>query len=892
MNDRFHGSRVVVERPLPHTPFGLATRRRTRLRRWILPVAVALGALTMPVGAATIPASTGRPGAATVAGSGRRPGPVTTANRHHRRPPHPRSACPWVAASAHHQGTPWALAGEVVSHMDLAEKIGFVVLVAREGYENMNRAIPQLCIPSLTLQDSPNGIAYGATGVTQLPASLGIAASFSRTLAYEYGQVEGVEARGKGIDAVQGPNLNLLRVPQSGRAFEGYGEDPYLVGQLGVANIQGIQSQTVMADAKHYTAYNQETARVILHEDVSRRALEELYLAPFAAAVRVGHVASIMCAYGALNGINDCSDPFLYKTLRTWGFTGFVRSDLGSITHPGAGFRAGLDLLKPVAPSLLRHLVDRHKISLRILDTAVRLTLAEMFRFGLVAHPRAESIARPVTSPAHALFAVRAAEASMVLLKNSGHLLPLASGIGSLGVVGVDASLRPETAGSGSAYVLAGSVVTPLAALRRTLGATTRISYAPGGVADHYLPLIARSAFASGTPLPSRPPAPPEEPGKDDVDVLRQPNVTRAVATASKAGRGASWASWRATVVPPRTGLYDISVEENGDTWLSVDGRPLLSFPGLHGRSSWSSTIHLVRHHRYRLELRWFAINGAHYPRLGWKDVSPLIASAVAIARRSPEVVVFASDFSGEGADRPSLMLPGDENALIEAVAAANPRTVVVLNTGGAVLMPWLSRVGAVLEAWYPGQGDGTATAAVLLGRVDPAGHLPITFPATTTETPVASPASFPGVDATVHYSEGLDIGYRYFDAHRLVPLFPFGFGLSYTSFHLSHLTTSEAGGLLTIRARLTNTGRRSGRDVVQAYLGFPPLAGEPPLQLRAFKGVTLGPSGSASVQLELARSAFEAYLGGRWGTVGGNYTISVGDSSAHLPLTASVAAP
>lgn len=777
--------------------------------------------------------------------------------------------------------------------MDLAEKVGFVILAARNGYENVNRAVPQLCIPALTLQDSPNGIAYGATGVTQLPASLGVAASFDRSLAYAYGRVEGAEARGKGIDAVQGPNLNLLRVPQSGRAFEGYGEDPYLVGQMGVADVEGIQSEAVMADAKHFTAYNQETARVILHEDVSRRALEELYLAPFAAVVRQGHVASLMCSYGALNGVNDCSDPWLYATLRSWGFTGFVRSDLGAVSHPGAAFRAGLDLVKPVSQAALRSLVVQRKISMRALDAAVRRILVEMFRFGLVAHPRAETVASRVDSRAHAAFAVYAAERSMVLLKDASGILPLSRSVTSLAVIGVDASARPMSAGAGSAYVLPPYVVTPLAAIRRRLARHTRLSYAPGELAARELPPIPRAAFASGAPLPSLPrPASAEEPGKDDVTVLRESRVTRAIATAERPGRGGGWESWRATVVPPRTGLYDVSVEENGDTWLYVDHRALLSFPGLHGRSSWSTTIPLVRGHRYSFELRWFAIDGAHNPRLGWQDVNPLLHAAVAAARRARVAVVFANDFSGEGADRPSLTLPGDENALIAAVAAANPRTVVVLNTGGAVLMPWLAKVRAVLEAWYPGQGDGTATAAVLFGQVDPGGHLPITFPATATETPVASPTSFPGVDATVHYSEGLDIGYRYFDAHRLEPLFPFGFGLSYTSFRLSGLATSSAAGHVSLVAHLANTGRRTGTDVVQAYLGFPASAGEPPLQLRAFQAVTLGARSSATVHLELARSAFEAYLGGRWRTVPGSYTISVGDSSADLPLTASVGAP
>ena len=237
-------------------------------------------------------------------------------------------ACPWTAPSVQASESDSELAEMVLSRMTIAEKAAFVVLRNGDGYENINSGVPDLCIPPLTMQDGPNGLSAGDTEVTALPSSLGIAASFNLALAYDYGQVLGQEARGKGIDAVQGPNLNLLRVPESGRAFEGYGEDPNLVSAMGVADIDGIQSQGVMADAKHFTAYNQETARTVVDQQVSLRVLHELYFAPFEAAVEQGHVASIMCAYGEINGINACSSPTLYAALRSWNFAGFVRTDL------------------------------------------------------------------------------------------------------------------------------------------------------------------------------------------------------------------------------------------------------------------------------------------------------------------------------------------------------------------------------------------------------------------------------------------------------------------------------------------------------------------------------------------------------------------------------------
>ena len=240
----------------------------------------------------------------------------------------------------------------------------------------------------------------------------------------------------------------------------------------------------------------------------------------------------------------------------------------------------------------------------------------------------------------------------------------------------------------------------------------------------------------------------------------------------------------------------------------------------------------------------------------------------------------------------PAFDLPGDANALIDAVARANPHTVVVLNTGGAVLMPWLAHVQGVLEAWYPGEEDGAAVAAVLLGRVDPSGRLPITFPATEATALAASGDGFPGVDGTVRYASGLDIGYRWYEAHGVQPLFPFGYGLSYTSFALSRVTLHWTGEGELARLTVTDTGRRSGTDVVQAYVSFPARAGEPPRQLAGFQAVTLAPGASRRVSLTLPLRVFEAFLNGRFRTVPGHYRLGFGQSSANLRLWLSTTMP
>jgi beta-glucosidase len=777
--------------------------------------------------------------------------------------------------------------------MSLAEEASFVVLRARDGYENMGPGDPSLCLPALTLSDGPNGISYHTRGVTQLPAAIGVAASFDPAVARAVGRVEGAEARTKGIDVVQGPELNLARVPESGRIFEAYGEDPYLTGVMGVADVEGIQSEGVMSDAKHYSMYNQETARVRLDQDVSTRVLRELYDAPFAAVVEQARVASIMCAYGEIDGVNACADRNQYAELRADGFTGFVRSDLSSVTDLAAAFRAGLDLVKPASPAAIERLVTSGRLPRADLDRAVERTLREMFAYGLIGRPRPLRLRARADSRSHAEVALVAAERSAVLLKDVGSVLPLTRADRSVAVIGADAFTDPRSAGFGSAHVHAPFVVTPLASLSRVLGRRVRVSYAPGGPGGLRLEPVPARDVVQGVALPAegRPDVPPE-PGIGDIHVVRAANVTAAVATASAPGHGGGWSSWHAVLRVHASGVYEISLEQDGDTWCYVDGRAVLSMPGLHGRALWATTLPLRAGVDYRLAVRWFAVRGEAIPAMGLRDVSRQIAAAVRTARASRVAVVFASDWTSEGVDRPSLSLPGDANALISAVAAANPRTVVVLNTGGAVLMPWLHQVAGVLEAWYPGEQDGAATAAVLTGAVDPSGRLPLTFPASASQTPVSTPQQFPGVDSVVHYSEGLDIGYRWYEVHGITPLFPFGFGLSYTSFALSGGSLETSGGAVVAQVTVTNTGSVTGTDVVQAYLSYPAAAGEPPLQLRAFQAVDVAPGATRTVALRLDRSAFEAYLGGRFETVPGIYGVEIGQSSADLPISLETTAP
>lgn len=795
------------------------------------------------------------------------------------------SNCPWLAQALAQSRTPAQLAQEVLAQMSLSQKANFVVLTPADHARitNTNVAIPSLCIPALTLVDGTSGVAGNANNVTQLPAELAVAASFNTSLARSVGQVQGTESKIKGLSVVQGPDLNLSRISLGGRNFETYGEDPFLAGAMGAADIAGIQSTGVLAMAKHLGPYTQETARPGLNQLVSDAAMAELYNPPFQAAVQQGHVAAIMCSYGLINGVNSCQDPALYAALASWGFTGVVRSDYQSVIDPSAAFGAGMSMIKPYSATQVIDLIRSRAMSLATLNRAVATVLATMFAGGLITHPIAGSISASATSAAHTATALDAAEQSVVLLKNSGNILPLASGVASVAVIGTDASTSPSTSGGGSSKVTGTSVSTPLGALRSALSGSTVVTYQAGTPTLNLTPV-------SPVTVETTPPAP----GPDAYEAyVPGSNVTGAVATAAAPLSGVGWETWSTAFTPITSGNYLLTFQQNGDAWVSLDGQVVAAQAGVLDYSApLNATLSLTAGQTYTVSATWFQVPTNATPSYALQDLTSSLASAAAAAAAAQVAVVFVSDAETEGNDRASLNLPGDANALIAAVAAANQNTIVVLNTGNAVLMPWLSSVSSVLEAWYPGQVDGAAITAILTGAVDPSGHLPVTFPASAAATSISSTSQFPGNNAVVDLGSGpasLDIGYRWYQANDVAPLFAFGFGLSYTSFALSGAVSNSSAGATSVEVTVTNTGSQAGSEVVQAYLSYPSTADQPPEALKAFARVTLAPGASQNVVLTIHAADFASYQGSSMMTVPGTYQIGVGDSSDNLPLRVNV---
>jgi beta-glucosidase len=661
--------------------------------------------------------------------------------------------CPWVNSTA-----PIASrVAQLLAQMTLAQKISMLHGTgASSPYIGDLGAIPALCIPALGLQDGPAGVGDGMGGVTQMPAPITEAATFDTALEKQYGATIGAEFAAKGAGVDLGPTTNIIRDPRWGRAFETFSEDPYLSAQMTVADVQGIQSQGVMAQVKHAAVYNQETNRNGPADNaiVDARTLNEIYLPAFQASVTTGAAASVMCGYSTINGVYACQNPSVLNVplYQQSGWGGFVTSDWGAAHSTVESVNGGMTMEMPGGyfyADFLSQAVAAGTVTTAQVNTMVTRVLTQMFAFGLFDHAPSGSPTATVTTPAHAAVALQGAEEGTVLLKNTG-ILPLStSGITSIAVIGRDGGAATQTIGGGSATVT-----------------------------------------SSGT-------------------------------------------TWPLTGIQNRVAGTGITVTYN--------------------------------------------------------DASNQ-ASAVTLAQQSSVAIVFASDnYGNEGSDTSTISLPNGQDALISAVVAANPKTIVVLNDNDAILMPWLNSVPAVFEGFYDGQGWGTAIAALLFGDVNPSGKLPVTMPTSLSQVPASTAAQWPGANNTVQYSEGLKVGYRWYDSQNLTPLFPFGFGMSYTSFSFSNLQVGAlTNGNSTVTATVTNTGTRAGTEVAQLYVGAPAAVGEPPHQLKGFQRITLNPGASGTVTFTVPTHALAHWdtASSSWLATAGTYQILVGDSSRNLPLT------
>ncbi len=659
-----------------------------------------------------------------------------------------------------------ARARQIVSQMTLDEKVSQMHGISNKQQFRIVPGVPRLNIPDLLVTNGPAGFGPAGPGhsgpATALPAPIALAATWDVEASRDYGTIAGRESFEYGNTLLESPDINIARVPQNGRTFEAYGEDPFLVGRLSVAHILAVQREGIIANVKHYAANNQEEGRMSIDVQVDERTLREIYLPAFEVSIKEGKSASLMGAYNKVNGTHCCENDLLLNQIlkKEWGFDGFVTSDFGAVHSTVPSVTNGLDLEMPTGKYLgdeLKKAIEGGQVPVAVIDEHLVRRFRTMMKLGVWDHlPEHKPIAQKENGEKARLIA----EEGMVLLRNEKGLLPLKpETLKTVALIGPYA-VKPSTGGGGSSKVNPIYKVDPLTGLQQRLGSGVTVTL---------------------------------NEGKDP-------------------------------------------------------------------------------------------------------------AAAAALARTADVAIVMVGDNQSEGQDH-KIEFAGEQDALVAAVAAANPRTVVVVKSGGPMLMPWVDSVPAILEAWYPGEEDGNAVAAVLCGDFNPSGKLPITFPKAVADEPTNTPEQYPGsqgkdVPKVEKYSEGVLVGYRWYDAKKIAPLFPFGYGLSYTAFGFKNVQVSAkelsaANPAVTVDFDVTNTGATAGAEVAQVYVGLPSLPGvpQPPRQLKGFTRVSAAPGQTVHTQVKLDARAFSYWdvSSHGWKVAPGEYPISVGASSRDLRLNASV---
>lgn len=789
-------------------------------------------------------------------------------------------------------------------------------------------AEPKIGLRAIVVSDGPAGVRGAAWDEREpslnLPSGTALAAGWDPDIAYRYGAAMAHEARRKGVDVILGPTINLHRSPLGGRHFEAFSEDPLLTGELAAAFVRGVQDHGVGACPKHYVANDYETDRFTASSEVSEQALREVYLAPFERAVVDADAWTVMSAYNAVNGTTMSESPLLAEPLKgDWGFEGVVVSDWTAVRSL-ASAAAAQDLVMPGPDGpwgdALVAAVEAGEIEADAVDDKVRRLLLLAARVGAL-----EGIAPAVAplppadeaSTAAGVALAREAETrGIVLVRNDG-VLPLGSATSPrptrVAVIGQSA-VRPRTQGGGSATVIPVATVSPLDGLRAALPDVT-FTYAIGAVVhDGVLPFALDDIRHPDTGVPG---VRVRFTGADDELVLEE---TRRATDLMWLGNAPVAASVEVVTdyTATATGPLELGWSVLGRTVLEVDGTTVLDDTlevevtdigaALMAPPSTSVRVDLEAGRTYRL--RWFHpltgipsmpdgsdMAGVLGFTAGWRRVvdssDALIEEARDAARAADVAIVVVGTnekVESEGFDRTSLRLPGVQDDLVGAVAAVNPRTIVVVNSGSPVVMPWRQDAAAVLLTWFGGQEYGNAVADVLTGAAEPGGRLPTTWPAHQRDVPVLDVTPEDGV---LRYEEGVHLGYRAWLRDGKEPAYPFGYGLGYTTWSYDALRVAPTDdGDVAVSVDLTDTGGRAGREVVQVYLSRPGSAVDRPQRWLAGSAVvTAEAGGTVTAEVVVRARAFQHWdetVHG-WATEPGEFTLVVGRDALSTELTATV---
>lgn len=751
-------------------------------------------------------------------------------------------------------------------------------------------------LPSVTVTDGPAGARGPITpGIgTQvatlcIPCGSALGATFDVSLLEELGVALGHQTRSKGARVLLAPTVNLHRSPLFGRAFECYSEDPLLSGKLAASFIRGAQSRGVATTVKHFVGNDAEFERMTINSVIDQRTLREVYLLPFEIAVREGGSLGIMTSYNRMNGVYCAENrELLQDILRDeWGFEGFVVTDwFAGFTTEGAA-NAGLDLEMPAPPrgygKFLAEAVRDGRVDEEDLNRAVRTLLSTFERLGALDDQPQPPMA--IDLPEHRQLARRAAVSSMVLLRNEKvkdqPLLPLqTNGLKTVAVIGPNAE-RTRIMGGGSAEVLPHHRTAIIDVLRERLGAKVSVRHEAGGNIDKTTPTVDPQMVRRPDGIPGFEVIVFDGNADNNTELTRvhRPDGRILLVARNDAGVPTSSYHFNATgiITVETSGQYIVSLVEVSPCRLLLDGKLVVdgastipprgqSFFGM-GSVEITAIVDLVAGQQHELVLECDATNKqwAHGAQVGLQFVEQddPVRRAVELAAECDIALVVVGttdDWESEGHDRDTLELPGRQVELIRAVAAANQKTIVLVNTGAPVDMSWANEVPSIMQIWFGGQEMGHAVVDVLLGEADPGGRLPTTIPERIEHTPAYG--NFPGEHGQVRYGEGVFIGYRWYEARHLPVRFPFGHGLSYTTFELGQPdcddTEISSAQKVTIRIPVTNTGSRIGTEVVQVYVAPRNSSVQRPnKELKSFAKVNLKPGESTVVTIELSPRDF-----------------------------------
>ncbi len=803
----------------------------------------------------------------------------------------------------------------IIHSMTLEEKIEFI-----GGYEDFNiRAYEHLGIPEIHLADGPIGVRnFGKS--TAFPASINLAASFDKEMAHKVGKAIAMEARSKNAHIMLGPAMNIYRMPQCGRNFEYMGEDPFLAGQLAKEYIIGMQNQGVIACAKHFVANNQDYNRHNVSSDLDERTLHEIYLPAFKTSVTEGKVATVMTSYNLINGIHASEHNYLNNEVLKgeWEFDGFIMSDWVSTYDGLACAKGGLDLEMPSGAMMNKETliaaIKNGELDEAVIDDKIRRILTVYKRFGLFENQDI-SHGYKLDKEYVRQVALDAARGGMVLLKNNNGFLPLKKDkIKTIAVIGPNGD-PAVTGGGGSSRVDPLHPLSLVDAIKKIAGNEIKVIFEKGiSTGTTFTEDMYKNfdfyVYKDGQKTPGA------FAEYFNNKILEGDPVYKTYYDTLKLENGDMWdpvevakvdfsARFKCYYSPKKSGYYSIGGIGDDGYRIKVDDVQIVELWRNQGPTPGKQDLFLNAGQEYKIEVEYYQAGGGAFFQLcaakAAEEIKPEEYSKLAIeAAKKADLVIMAVGFNpayeGEGFDR-TFEMPYDQSDFINQIAAVNPNIAVVLNAGGNVEMEsWIDLANALLMAWYPGQEGNLAAAEILFGETNPSGKLPASFAYRIEENPCYNSYFDEDGDLRVFYSEGIFMGYRYWDQADVKPRFPFGYGMSYTSFEYSDLSLNKteisAEDSLKVGVKIKNIGNYNGAEVVQLYVADKESSLPRPVkELKDFEKVALKEGEEITVEFELGKDAFAFYNPEThaWEVEPGEFEILIGSSSADIRQKASV---